>query len=64
MLKMYLCSVNFATNTKLDQLTLLVVEITGMDRYVTEIIVLVNKIYMCMAYLCHVYMSDSNNSLR
>ena len=35
-----------------------------MDRYLTEIIVPVNTVYMCMVYLCHICMSDSINSLR
>ena len=65
MYKIYiLWGVNFVTNTKFDQLTVLVVEIRGKGRYITEIIALVNKIHVHMANLCHIYMSDSSNSLR
>ena len=55
---------NVVTNTMFEQLTALVVKIKGMDRHVTEIIVLINKTYAHLAYLCNTYMSDSINSSR
>ena len=42
----------------------LIVRITGMDKHVTEIIVLVNKIYVYMTCLCLIYMSNPINSSR
>ena len=48
------------TNVELNQLVVFVVKIRGMDRYITEIIVLANKVYAHMAYLCHVYLHLDN----
>ena len=52
------------TNVKFNQLMVFILKIRGMDRHVTEIIVVVNKIHANMAYLHYVYMSDYTNSLR